>query len=273
MAIHLIGSNGFLGKAIRKIALERDDIYFYSSRKNQSEKKIIFFNLNDPKSWLNLNINKGDKLIFLSWKGLNNYNNKIHLDENLIESLNFFKMIMQTRISKIIVAGTCYEYGLQSGCLSEHLDTKPHTLYAYSKDTLRRILFSLCEENKIKLAWLRIFYPYGIDQNPKSLIPSLERSIANGESFFNTSPGDQIRDFISIENVAKSFLKIADSEKATGIINIGSGEPISVKNFLKKYIKTKKSDIKLNLGFYPYREDEPKEFWADTTKLKLILDY
>ena len=118
----------------------------------------------------------------------------------------------------------------------------------------------------------QIFYPYGIDQNPNSLYPSLMRSIKMGDEFFPTSPGDQIRDFIKVEEVSKAFLRIADNPDASGIINLGSGKPISVKDFLEKIIKDNGSEIKLKLGVYKRREDEPFSFWADTSKLNKFLN-
>ena len=39
---------------------------------------------------------------------------------------------------KILVTGTCYEYGLQEGKLNEEQNTYPHNFYALAKDTLRK---------------------------------------------------------------------------------------------------------------------------------------
>ena len=71
--------------------------------------------------------------------------------------------------------------------------------------------------------------------------------------------------------MAKIILKLTDSPKANVIYNVGSGNPISIKDFIKAYIKRKDSDIKLNFGYYPERKNEPKAFWADTQKLNSIL--
>ncbi len=246
----------------------RNDVIFYSSKITISTRNVFYFNLKDRKSWGNIKIKKNDKLIFLSWKNLPNFNKKFHLTENLLDSILFMEYILSKGLSKIIVAGTCYEYGLQNGKLSEDYEAKPLNCYAYAKNCLRQILESLCKIENVDLAWLRIFYPYGTNQNPDSLYPSLMNSIKMGDQFFPTSPGDQIRDFIAIKNVAKSFLVIADNPDAKGIINIGSGKPISVRNFLEKIIIEKKSDIKLKLGVYKRRIDEPFAFWANIKKLK-----
>ena len=263
MRIHIIGASGFIGKAIRQECKNNTDCLFYSS-KEANEMRI---DLNDPFTWANLKIKKGDKLIFLSWPNLPNYSADFHILENLVNSINFFNEIAKTEICTIVCAGTCYEYGLKNGCLSESLETNPKNKYAIAKDTLRRILYLKFAKKNINLAWLRVFYPYGKGQNPNSLIPMLDQAIKNKEKIFNISQGDQIRDFIKIDQVAKAFLNCARNN-VNEIINVGSGEPISIRDFLENYIKKNNSDIKLNLGIYPRRDYEPLAFWADINKLK-----
>jgi dTDP-6-deoxy-L-talose 4-dehydrogenase (NAD+) len=57
----------------------------------------------------------------------------------------------------------------------------------------------------------------------------------------------------------------------TGIINCCSGKPITVEQFVRNYLKKIEKNIKLNLGYYPYPDYEPMEFWGDTAKLNPIL--
>ena len=104
------------------------------------------------------------------------------------------------------------------------------------------------------------------DKNPNSLVPLLEKAIKNNDPIFNMSQGDQIRDFIKIEDVANAFLKCAKGD-INEIVNVGSGNPISIRDFVENLIRKKKSNIKLNLGFYKRREDEPLAFWANNQKL------
>ena len=271
--IHIIGASGFIGGSILKHAKHRKDIIFYTS--NQlllNNEKIKFFSIKDKKSWDNISLNKEDKVLFLSWRHLPNYNDKIHISENLIESLSFLNHIISKRFSKLIISGTCYEYGLQTGKLSEDIEGKSLNCYANAKNCLRKLINPICEIEGVELAWLRIFYPYGIEQNPNSLYPSLLKAIEKGDKFFPTSPADQVRDFISVEAVVNAILSIIDNNDAKGIINIGSGKPITIKDFLEAIIKERKSDIKLKLNVYKRRNDEPFSFWADTSKLNKFLN-
>lgn len=267
--IHLFGASGFIGKAIAIAAKNRDDLLYYSSSGNED----LLFDLRTDETWTNVKIKPGDKVIFLCWPGLPNYAKSFHLTQNLCQSIRFFEYALSQGAKKIICAGTCYEYGLQNGMLSEDRHTEPITSYAVAKDSLRRALSAMCAEATIDFAWLRIFYPYGDDQNPRSLVPSINRAINNGDPSFDMSQGDQIRDFIPVEEVAKLFLAVTDKDTASGIINIGSGVPISIRDFVDNYILSKSANLHLNLGIYPRRTDEPLAFWADRSKLNQILTY
>jgi dTDP-6-deoxy-L-talose 4-dehydrogenase (NAD+) len=66
-------------------------------------------------------------------------------------------------------------------------------------------------------------------------------------------------------------MNYSSDTKIQGIINCCSGEPISVKDFVVNYLLLKNKHIDLNLGFYPYADYEPMEFWGDNTKLKKIV--
>jgi len=272
MITHVIGANGFVGKAIFKRSKNLDNFKYYSSKyTSNTNENYKFFDISDRSTWLNFEFEKEDKIIFLSWRNLPNYNDDFHIYRNLIDSINFLKFCISKSISKIIIAGTCYEYGLQNGKLSEDTCAKPVNCYAAAKNSLRESIESLCKVKKIDFAWLRIFYPYGDGQNPKSLIPSLERAIKRGDNYFPTTNGNQIRDFVSIDFVAEIFLLVAREKEATGIINVGSGNPLSIRYMLEDIIKKKNSSIKLKLGAMESREDEPLAFWADTSKLNSFL--
>ncbi len=268
---HLIGSSGFVGKSLKKLLQERErnDFIFYSSCDQSGE--AVYLDLFDKTTWGNVNIKKGDKMFILSWKNLPNYDKGFHMTQNLVSIFEFSCYCADRGVSEIAVAGTCYEYGLQNGCLSEDAISCPISCYAVAKDSLRRMLESYLPTKGVILKWFRIFYPYGSNQNPKSLYPSLLESIRRKESTFKCSQGYQIRDFIHVDDCSRMMIEILDSSSAAGVINIGSGKPISIRDFLEKQISIHKSDIALELGFYPIRLDEPLAFWANVSKYKSCL--
>ena len=216
--------------------------------------------------------NKPDILIHLAWEGLPNYKSLFHFEENLPRHYNFIKNLVQHGLSDITVTGTCFEYGMQEGCLTESLLSNPSNPYALAKDTLRKFLEEFKKKHPFSLKWVRLFYMYGEGQNPNSLFSQLDKALENGDAVFNMSGGEQVRDYLPVEQVAKNIVQIATKQNVEGIINCGSGNPVTVKKMVEDYLATKNKSIKLNTGFYPYNNFEPMKFWADITKLNTILN-
>ena len=112
---------------------------------------------------------------------------------------------------------------------------------------------------------------YGEGQSKTSLMYLLDKAIQDKDKEFNMSGGEQLRDFLPIDKVIQNIDLIASQDMLINQpINCCSGEPVSVKNLVKNYLKEKQYQIKLNLGFYPYLDYEPMEFWGDSSKLKEI---
>ena len=94
----------------------------------------------------------------------------------------------------------------------------------------------------------------------------------NGDKEFKMSGGEQVRDFLSVEEVVTNIRKIAMINSNLGIINCSSGKPQTVKSFVENYLLNRKSNLKLILGYYPYPNYEQMEFWGDASKLKSIIE-
>lgn len=72
--------------------------------------------------------------------------------------------------------------------------------------------------------------------------------------------------------MAAYLVSIVLQDSVTGIINCCSGEPVKVKDLVEQYIKASGSEIRVNLGYYPYPDYEAMEFWGDTTLLKKVME-
>jgi len=265
--IHLLGSEGFIGRAIQRSA-NKHTLYCWSHQHSDPDH---YFDLLDSSSWHSLLNQQPKHVIFLAWPGLPNYQETFHITRNLPASVELIEKLAERGLQRILVAGTCYEYGLQNGPLNEEIATKPINCYGIAKDSLRRVLQNHFKQSLFQWCWLRIFYPYGEGQSPRSLFPSLIQAIRAGEISFPIGSGKQIRDFIQVEEVAKQMLVLLQSESAYGIYNCGSGIPCSVYHFVQKVAATYGSSINILRGVYPGRPDEPSMFWADMNKYKALL--
>lgn len=265
--IHLLGSEGFIGQAIQREAHDLS-LHFWSHRHFDPDHH---FDLLERSSWQPLLNQQPTHIILLSWPGLPNYQENFHITRNLSACIDLIEQLTMVGLQRLVVAGTCYEYGMQNGALKEDQVTDPVNCYAIAKDNLRRYIASRFANQNVQWCWARIFYPFGPGQNPNSLLPSLQRAIDQGDLEFAMSSGRQVRDFIPVKQVALMLLELASNQHAKGIYNCGSGVPVSLRELAEECISSSLSSTILKLGVYPDRKDEPMAFWADTSKINRLI--
>ena len=185
----------------------------------------------------------------------------------LVSSLHLLHEFAKSGGTRAVCAGTCFEYDLASGYCSEYLTpTVPSTYYGSCKHHLQSIGEKYADKKGFDFAWGRIFYPYGPYEYPTRLVPSVIQSLLNDDPAQCTH-GNQIRDFLYVADIADAFVAILDSD-VNGIINIGSGKPVSIKELVLQIAQLLGKEDDIQLGALPARENEPPFIVADTGRLK-----
>jgi nucleoside-diphosphate-sugar epimerase len=212
-------------------------------------------------------------LIHLAWKGIPDFSFNM-CKKNLDISLALINFIInETDCKKIIVSGSCLEYGRTNGRCKETDSVNINSCFSWAKFSLYSYLNFICRKFDKDLIWFRIFYAYGPGQRKESLIPNLIYAFKKGTKP-NISGALNANDFIHVEDIAHAFCKAVDKKIKSGIYNLGSGKPTRVIDICKtaeKIIsgKNRISDkIALNLNF-----KETLNFWADITKTKKTLSW
>jgi nucleoside-diphosphate-sugar epimerase len=279
MRVLVTGATGFVGRHVINELLQRGHAVLAVARDNARAETMQWYpqvnfiacDLATDYASLLSEHSLPDALVHLAWPSLPNYRNFFHIGTNLRADLAFLPAAVAVGIPQIMVAGTCLEYGFQNGPLTEDMATAPHTPYGFAKDTLRKGLEMLQQEQPFTLQWMRLFYMFGEGQNPNSLLAHLDRAIDQGDAVFNMSMGDQLRDYLAIEEVAANFvLALENSAQCCGVINCCSGRPVSVFDLVSQRRQARSSVIRLNRGHYPYPDYEPKEFWGVPAKLDAL---
>jgi dTDP-6-deoxy-L-talose 4-dehydrogenase (NAD+) len=212
-------------------------------------------------------LGRPDVLIHLAWGGLPHYASLHHFEDEMPAQYRFLKGLLEAGLHNLVVTGTCFEYGLQSGALSEDMPTRPNTPYGYAKDGLRRQLQYLQQVRPFNLTWARLFYLFGDHQSQTSLFSQLKSAVTRGDPVFNMSGGEQLRDYLPVTEVAKILVSLATSPRDNGVVNVCSGVPISVRKLVENWLEQNHWSIRLNPGHYPYAQYEPFAFWGDRVKL------
>jgi len=276
MRIAVSGAGGFIGQYVLRelqsrgldvVALGRSAIHRPQS---QASRWVIMDVANPPTNPFEA-MDRPDILIHLAWSGLPNYQSVHHVEAELPAQLAFLTSCVRNGLKRLVVTGTCYEYGLTSGELAEDAPTRPCTQYGLAKDMLRKALFDLRVQFGFDLAWLRLFYLYGEGQSEKSLYPMLRAAIDRGERTFDMSGGEQLRDFLPVDEAARLIVEIAQRENISGTFNICSGKPIAVRELVQSWIEASGAKIMMNLGRIPYSSNEPMAFWGGREKLDVVI--
>ncbi len=278
MKVAVTGATGFIGRHVlaelesrsaEAIALVRS-----ASAKpiERSSCRVVEFDLHEAPSNAFELMGRPDVLIHLAWSGLPNYKSLHHFEQELPAQYRFLKSLVESGLQNIVVAGTCFEYGMQSGPLSEDVAPHPSNPYGFAKDALRCQLEYLKSAHPFRLTWARLFYLYGEGQAESSLLPQLMQAAERGDPVFNMSGGEQLRDYLPVTEVARHLVALSLARKDMGAVNVCSGAPISVRKLVEGWIQENGWSITLNLGHYPYPDYEPMAFWGDRRKLDGLLE-
>ncbi len=268
MKIVVTGATGFVGRhVVAALAARGHDIIAAARHAPEvlpDKVRFVAFDMtrDDPVAAFGV----PDVLIHLAWPGLPNYKDLFHFEDNLPASYRLIKAMVLAGVKQVLVTGTCFEYGMQSGCLSEDGPVLPSNPYGLAKDTLRRELEMLGARHSFILQWARLFYMHGPGQNSKSLLAQLDSALDRGDESFNMSGGEQLRDYLPVAEVAQRLAALAERPDRPGVFNCCSGTPVSVRDLVERHIAARGGRIKLNLAYYPYPDYEPMEFWGDTGK-------
>jgi UDP-glucose 4-epimerase len=269
MRIFLTGATGFIGSHFVNQALKAGHTVLGLRRSPASQPRIPL--LQEP-LWLDKSMEKVvaddlsgyDILVHLAAHSANvPYDNLIKcLEWNLIAPLHLFEQARTAGIKKYLVAGSCFEYGISGNdCsfITPEAPLQPTQTYPASKAAASIAFMQWARQYQLSLSLLRIFQVFGEGEASGRLWPSLRRAALAGEDFPMTL-GEQIRDFINVEDVSRAFIAEAEAligqEAGVSVKNLGSGCPQSIREFSEKWWNTWQASGKLLVGELPYREGE-----------------
>lgn len=160
-----------------------------------------------------------------------------------------------------VFAGSSAEYaaGLDGHRLLETDALETRKLYGASKAAGSLLIDSTASVGA-PIAQLRVFQVFGPGEAKHRLLPHLIAKLISDERVA-LSPGEQLRDFLYVADVVDAFILaaqcLAQGRLPSGIYNIGSGNPTSVRSFAELVARAMQSPLhNLGIGDLDYRPDD-----------------
>lgn len=181
---------------------------------------------------------------------------------NIIGLLNVLESCRKNGIKKIIFTSASSMIGIpNSEQVSENHPAYPKTAYGITKLTSEHYLRLYQELYGINYVIFRFFNIYGTYQK-NGLIPSLYSRIAKNQPLTVFGKGDQIRDYVFIQDIIKFFEKAITEDIADNdTFNMGTGKGTSILDIIKILSETMKA--KYEIEFKEPRSGEIGNFVAD----------
>ncbi len=197
---------------------------------------------------------------------------------NIAGTLNVLEAARENNVGRVVLASTCAVYG---NCgkmpIKESFAPNPLNPYAITKLATEMYAKHYFEGFGLETISLRYFNAFGPRQPLHSqyaaVIPIFIHSVLNSRkpSIFGT--GEQSRDFVFVEDIARAnLLAIKAKKKALGkAINIGSGKSTSVNTILEMVNKVLGKSIKPK--HLPAKKEEAFRLQGSTEMARQMLNF
>jgi UDP-glucose 4-epimerase len=205
-----------------------------------------FFNVHDIRDALHVNIadirdREGMKIlvrdmdIIFNLAGQVSHNDSIadpylDADINYIGHLNVLENVRIYNPTALVVhAGSRLQFGaIQSVPVDEKQPLKPKTPYALNKTAAENLYLFYYEVHNIRCVIFRIANPYGPRSQMKhhkySMVNWFIRQAMENHVIRVFGDGQQLRDYIHVEDLADAFISAAVTDDCAGeVFNVGSG--------------------------------------------------
>lgn len=267
MKILVLGSEGFVGKNLVKGLSEQHEIYSADLVDHSNHENYTKFDITNPDS-VNKTVKNVDVVINLVAHSLVSSleSSSKNAQVNIIGLLNVLDACKNNNIEKIIFTSASSMIGEPTTeRVSETHLAKPKTAYGITKLASEHYLRLYKELYDLNFVVFRFFNIYGPFQK-NGLIPTLYSRIMAEKPLTVFGKGDQIRDYVYIEDIIPFFEKASSSNIAdNSTFNMGTGLGTSIVEIIKLFENI--LTIKPKIEYQPLRPGEIGNFVANTELL------
>lgn len=194
------------------------------------------------------------------------------ISTNLKVLLNLYERFKnEERLKLFVQFGSSEEYGNNGSPFVETMREEPNSPYALVKQLTTNTALMLCRNYGFPAMVVRPGNLFGPGQNRSKFIPYVIDRLKANEPL-DVTPCEQRRDFIHVDDFGKAIRGLLENyEKCVGeIVNVSSGESVSLKTIIEMLRKRIGSRSEVHYGALPYRENEAMDLKCNTEKLHAI---
>jgi len=188
---------------------------------------------------------------------------------------NLAEIFLKKPPLSFVQIGSSLEYGTANSPQKENFKCNLRSIksiYGKAKLLSSKYVIDLFEKKNFPSIVLRLYLVYGPKQDANRFLPiTILGCIKNKK--FPCSAGNQIRDFVYVDDAVEAMIKSLTNKNARGhIINIGSGKPIIIKSIVEKVKKISKGGHP-QYGLFKQRKSEIPKLYPSVEKAKKKINW
>lgn len=272
MKVLITGATGFLGSHLVRALVARGDqvVVLKRSRSDLARFRDLLPALAlydaDQNGLDRLLVEHGDISAVLhtaTCYGRNGEPEEVVFEANTALALRLLQRAVQAKVPLFLHTDTCINRGPIG-----------HTYlgsYALSKRQFAEWGEHFASRGDIAFVNVKLQHPYGPGDSPDKFVPSILRQCLDNVAEIRLTPGEQKKDFVYVADVVSAMLLLLDRGADVASFQeyeCGSGQAVSIRQFVETAHALAGSRSRLLFGALPYREQEIMYSCADTTALR-----
>ncbi|APT51287.1 dTDP-glucose 4,6-dehydratase [Bacillus safensis] len=192
------------------------------------------------------------------------------IQTNVLGTYRMLEAVLKGKAKKLIHISTDEVYGdlePDDPAFTEQTPLSPNNPYSASKASSDLLVKSYIHTHQLPAMITRCSNNYGPYQHEEKLIPTIIRKAVNGEKIPIYGDGQQIRDWLYVEDHARAVKKVLENGTAGQVYNIGGGNEKTNLD-LTKTILSQLGISHDQIAFIQDRKGHDRRYAIDASKLK-----
>ncbi len=192
------------------------------------------------------------------------------IQTNVLGTYRMLEAVLKGKAKKLIHISTDEVYGdlePDDPAFTEQTPLSPNNPYSASKASSDLLVKSYIHTHQLPAMITRCSNNYGPYQHEEKLIPTIIRKAVNGENIPIYGDGQQIRDWLYVEDHARAVKQVLEMGTAGQVYNIGGGNEKTNLD-LTKTILSQLGISHDQIAFIQDRKGHDRRYAIDASKLK-----